>query len=76
MEYAGIVSEVNEGQVVIREYSTGAKVYLGAWCIVSVDGDKVFLDSGTPIATVAKCEPRNGILEKIRPGMKVYKKIK
>lgn len=76
MEYVGILSEVNEGQVVITDNRTGEKVYLGAWCITKVDEDKVYLEAGTPFSTVAKCESRNGFYEKIKPGMKVYKKNK
>lgn len=76
MEYVGILSEVNEGQVIVTDFKTGAKVYLGAWCITKVDEDKVYLEAGTPFSTVAKCDFRNGFYEKIKPGMKVYKKNK
>ncbi|GEM_PF-2660104 len=76
MEYVGILGEVNEGQVIVTDFKTGEKVYLGAWCITKVDEDKVYLEAGTPFSTVAKCDFRNGFYEKIKPGMKVYKKNK
>ncbi len=76
MEYVGILSEVNAGQVVVTDYKTGSKVFLGAWCITKVEEDRVYLEAGTPFSTVAKCDFKNGFYEKIKPGMKVYKKNK
>jgi len=76
MEYVGILSEVNAGQVIVTDYKTGSKVFLGAWCITKVDEDRVYLEAGTPFSTVAKCDFKNGFYEKIKPGMKVYKKNK
>ncbi len=76
MKYVGTLSEVNSGQVIIIDSKTGRKVYLGAWCITGVEEDRIYLEAGTPFSTIAKCDFLNGFYEKIKPGMKVYKKIK
>lgn len=76
MEFVGILSEMTDGQVIVTDYRTGDKVYLGAWCITEVEDDRVYIEAGTPFSTVAKCDFRNGFYEKIKPGMKVYKKNK
>jgi len=76
MEFAGILSEMNAGQVIVTDVKTGEKVYLGAWCITKVEGDRVYIEAGTPSSMVAKCDFKNGFYEKIKPGMMVYKKNK
>lgn len=76
MEFVGILSEMTDGQVIVTDYRTGDKVYLGAWCITKIEDDRVYIEAGTPFSTVAKCDFRNGFYEKIKPGMKVYKKNK
>ncbi len=76
MEYVGILSEVNEGQVVVIDDTTGEKYFLGAWCITGTESDRVYIEAGTPFSTVAKCDIHNGFYEKVKPGMKVYKKNK
>lgn len=38
--------------------------------------DLVYIEADNPISTVAKCYVPESILKKIKPGMKVYKRIK
>ncbi len=74
--FIGLVSEVNEGQVVIIDEENNGKIYMGAWCISAVKNDLVYIEADNPISTVAKCYVPESILKKIKPGMKVYKRIK